>query len=392
MSKLPEAIAGLGFSRIGREDIGSARVLAVDAVAAAAADAGLSLGEIDGLILTRSPSAAREELPPAIQIDLGLQRLRLLCSLDAEGASSVQAVQHAVQALRCGMASVVACVFADARLEGGNAAAGFARSMSLTGIAGWEQRYGLFGPVGAYALAARRYMHESAATQRDLGAYAIACREWAQCNPQAMLREPLTIEQYLASRWVVEPLRLLDCAYPVNGAIAVVIVRGEHAARLSRPPVFVHGMGQCHVGETARRLAPEEISPVAGAGVAAAEACRMAGITVADLGMCQLYDPFSSVGLQLIEAYGLCPRGEAGAFVRAGHTSPGGRMPVNTGGGHLSGHYLQGMTPVSEAVIQAREDGGARQVPGRRPILVAGMGGRMNYHATLVLSGEERLS
>jgi acetyl-CoA acetyltransferase len=382
------AIAGLGFSRISREAIGSARQLAQEAMHAAAFDAGVAFNDIDGFILIRSPSAPREVLPLTLQRELGMPPLRLLCSLDVEGASSLAAVQHAALALQAGMASAVMCVFADARIESGHTAAGFAKAMPLTGIDGWEERHGLFGAVGAYAMSARRFMFESGASEQDLGAYAIACREWAALNPQAMVRTPLTMADYLASRWICEPLRLLDCAFPVNGAIAVLLVRSNAAKGLPQPPVYVLGMGQCHVAETGRRTREGEIEPAHGGGVAATDACRMAGVALGDMGSAQFYDPFASVGLQMLEGYGFCARGQAGAFVRDGHTRPGGRLPVNTGGGHLSGHYLQGMTPLAEAVAQARGTAGPRQVQGKQPLFVGGMGGRMNYHAALVVSGE----
>lgn len=124
----------------------------------------------------------------------------------------------------------------------------------------------------------------------------------------------------------------------------------------------------------------------------AADACLgMAGIDRKDVAQVQMYDPFSSVGLQLLEAYGFCDSGEAGELVRSGATSPGGRLPVNTGGGHLSGFYLQGMTPVVEAVMQLRGQAGARQCT-RGPTLVGALGGCMQYHAALLLSHEETLA
>jgi acetyl-CoA acetyltransferase len=377
------AISGLGFSSLSREAIGSSRDLAIEAAIAAVRDADLRLADVDGLLVTKSPSASLDTLPLHVREDLSLGPLSLLANVEGEGTSVVQAIQYATLAIARGMARHVVCVFADARIQGEGSAAGYARAMEVSGLPGWEAEQGLFGAVGPYALAASRWLHRTGQTQEDLGAYAIACRKWAALNPQAFLRKPLEMEAYLASRYVCEPLRLLDCAYAVNGAAAVVVSPVAQAS--SERSAFVHGMGQGHCG-TAGAAGSESD----GAAIAAAGAVRMAGIELRDIAMAQLYDPFSSVGLELLEAYGLSEPGRAGELVRSGATSPGGRLPVNTGGGQLSGFYLQGMTPVSEAVIQARGEGGARQAGGG-PILVGGMGGCMEYHATLVLTGSKEI-
>ena len=382
------AIAGLGFSELSRKPIGTSRELAADAVRAAIADAGLGTAAIDGLLLNRSPSAEPASLPLRLREDLGLGELRLLCCMEAEGSSAVQMVQYAALAVNAGMASAVACVFSDARIGAEKSSAdAYARPMSLTGIDGWEARYGLFGATGPYALAARRYMAERGLGEEHLGAVAISNRKWAAGNPRAFLRTPLDMEQYLASRWVVEPLRMLDCAYPVNGAVAVVVTSAARAADTPKPPVYIHGMGQGHAARTG--LAGDS---GIGAERAGAEAYRMAGIAPHDVQSCQFYDAFSYSVLQMLEEYGVCEVGAAGEFVAGGGIAPGGEMPVNTGGGQLSGYYLQGMTPLSEAVIQARGEGGARQVAARDLILVGGVGGVMDYHAALVLSPHEALA
>lgn len=379
------AIVGLGFSALSRDPIGSERALAADAVRAAALDCGLALRDIDGLLLNASSLAAGDVLPLKTQHDLGLRDLRLLASLDAKGSSVVQLIQQASLAIANGMASTVACVFADAPLSGsGRGGASYDSASALTGIDGWEAGYGLFGPVGAYALAARRYMAVYGVTEQHLGAYAVACRRWAQLNPRAFLREPLTMETYLASRMIVEPFRLLDCAYPVNGGAAVIVTSIDRATALARPPVYVHGMGQGHAGAPAMRGYEPELAT--GGEAAGHSAYAMAGIHPRDVSACQFYDAFSYSALVALEDYGLCARGEAGAFVLEGRTAPGGTLPVNTGGGQLSGFYLQGMTPVSEAVIQARGEGGARQTARNDILLVNGSGGRLEYHAALVVS------
>lgn len=374
------AITGLGMSPMSRAFIGTTRDLAITAVAAATADAGLSLSDLDGLLIAKSPSAPPDALPLHLKNDLGLGELGLLANMEAEGTSTLQAIQYAAMAIQHGLAQRVACVFADARVLSKGAGKGFVKSMDISGLQGWDARQGLFGPVGAYALLASEHMARYDWTEDDLAAYAVSCRQWAQMNPAAQVRDALTPAQHRQSRYIAQPLRLLDCAMPVNGAAAVVIEAANAEPQGTHPAIHVLGFGQGH----SDTLGPER-DLMRGARRACQTALSMAGLTRTDITQVQMYDPFSSVGLALLAGYGLCEPRSAGEFVRAGHTAPGGTLPVNTGGGQLSGFYLQGMTPVSEAVIQARGDAGARQCP-RGPILVGGLGGCMEYHATLVLA------
>lgn len=378
------AITGLGLSELSRDDIGSSRDLAIEAVANAVKDAGLRIRDIDGLILAKSPSAPIDTMPLHLRNDLGMGPLRLLSQIEGEGTSTLQAIQYATLAVSRGMARRVACVFADARILGAGAGAGYAKAMDVSGISGWDADHGLLGAVGAYALMARKHMAEAGLDEQDLGAYAIACRRWAASNPRAFAREELTMDSYLAARVIVQPLRLLDCALPINGAAAVIVEVSAQAGQNGHAPVCVHGMGQAHAGDDGL----PGVRPAAGATAAAADCLSMAGVRLADVAQLQIYDPFTSVGLHLLEAYGFCEVGGAGALVRSGATSPGGRLPVNTGGGHLSGFYLQGMTPVVEAVEQLRGKAGKRQCT-RGPTLVGGIGGCLEYHATLLLDGAE---
>jgi len=384
------AISGLGFSPMARQPIGTIRELAAAAITAAIADAGLLPQDIDGLLLNKSPTAAAEELPLLLQNDLGLRDLGLLAALDSEGSTAVQMVQYAALAVREGLVKAVACVFADTPVKGKGAGDTFALAMPLTGVESWEAGQGFIGAAAAYAMAARRHMALYGTTQAQFGAYAIACRRWAALNPQAFLRKPLTIEDYFASPFVVEPFRVLDCCFPVNGAIALVVTSVDRAADAPLPPVFIHGMGQGHRGRSGLRGDEPEI--VTGAIKAGETAYRSAGVTARDVTQCQVYDAFSYAGILSLEGYGLCPRGEGGRFLAEGHTAPGGRLPVNTGGGHLSGYYLQGMTPLSEAVIQVRGAGGARQVERNDLVLVTGNGGCLDYHSCVLASPHRSLA
>jgi acetyl-CoA acetyltransferase len=384
------AICGLGFSELSRKPIGTTRELAAAAVQEAIADAGLKNADIDGLLINRSPVADAEELPLRLQNDLQLRDLGLLAAIDSEGSSAVQMIQYAAMAIEQGLATSVACVFSDTPVKAKGGGDTFAIAMPLTGIEGWEREQGFLGAAAAYALAAQRYMSLYGTTSEDFGAYAISCRAWASLNPQAFLKKPLTMDAYLASPMVVSPFRVLDCAFPVNGAIAVIVTSAERAADRRQPPVYVLSMGQGHRGRSG--LAGDESEVNTGAPQAAQCAYRGAGVTARDVTACQIYDAFSYVGILALEEYGICKRGEGAAFVAAGHTAPGGALPVNTGGGHLSGFYLQGVTPISEGVIQVRGAGGERQVRRNDLVLVTGSGGCLDYHACLLLSPHTSLS
>ncbi|MBN8442769.1 MAG: hypothetical protein J0M28_13890 [Thauera sp.] len=376
------AIVGLGQSALSRKPIGTARQLAVAAVRAAIADSGLKHGEIDGLLINRSPLVPHDVLPLKLQDDLQLTKLRLLTSIEGEGSSAVQMIQYAALAIEAGMATNVVCVFSDDPVGVATGGQAFSPCLEISGIPGWEARCGLHGAAGAYALAAREYLWHYGLDDDALGWVAVSDRAWAQRNPDAFLHKPLTIDDYRQSPWVVEPFRVLDCAYPVNGAIAVVVSAAGAAANISERPVYLYGMGQGHRGFLGFATPGE---PLTGAAIAGRGAFAMAGASPADVTACQFYEAFSFTTLLALEEYGLCGPGEAAAFVRSGHTAPDGRLPCNTGGGHLSGFYLQGMTPVAEAVIQARRQGGPRQLENPDLMLVTGNGGRLDYHAALLV-------
>ena len=383
------AITGLGHSVIGRQWSGNARELAAAAVVAAVRDAGLQGRDIGGLLLARSPIQAPADLPLRLQVDLAFKDLSVLSAIDASGTSFLQAIHYAQMAVGQGQAEHIVCVFADTPLlpqvPGQKS---FSRVMPLIGVDGWEAMVGLYGAPGAFALMAFRWMAQRSAGADDLGAYVRSVRLWASLNPLAMQKKLMTQEDYLASPLVVEPLRVADCAYPANGAIAVV-VSGASAARGMTQAVFINALARFHGG----RIEPGGDVPggITGAAVVARAVYADAGVSARDMAMLQTYDAFSFLGLMALEDYGFCARGEAGAFVQAQQIAPGGSLPMNTGGGLLAGFYLQGATPVHEAVVQLRGAAGERQVARRGPTLVGGIGGRYEHHAAMILSLEEQL-
>ncbi|NJD66886.1 MAG: thiolase family protein [Chloroflexi bacterium] len=383
------AITGLGMTPMGRI-YKSTTELAADATRAALADAGLRKDQVDGLLINAGITGTTGGgLTLGLQNYMGMQNLRLLNHMNAAGSTAAQMVQYAALAISAGMANHVLCVFADAPLREGSSAGaaygGAARNPQRPrGMSGLYAAAGYFGANTPYALAARRHMAEYGTTQDQLGIIAVGQREWATMSPLAQLRSPITLEDYHNSRWIIEPLHLLDCCLVSNGAVAVVVSSAAAAREMPQPPVYVLGMGQGHPGDTGRTGAEWETQT--GAQLAAKTAYAMAGAGPADIDVCQIYDCYTYTVLVTLEDYGFCQKGEGGPFVEDGKLGPGGSLPTNTGGGELSGYYMWGMTPLSEGIIQARGQGGERQVAKHDTVLVTGNGGSLSYHACLILS------
>jgi acetyl-CoA acetyltransferase len=377
------AIAGLGITEMGRVYGKTSAQFAADAIRLAAADAGLAVSDIDGLLIN---TGITRDLGLPLQHQLGLVNLRVLSEIQGYGSSAGQMIQYACLAVQAGMADVIACVFADAPLrEGagtGDAYGGARRQPS--GLAAIPFALGIRDAPTMYALAARRHMHKYGTTSEQLGAIAVSTRQWAAMNPRAQLRTPITLEDHQASRMITEPFHLLDCCLVSNGGVAVIVTSGARARSLRQPPVYVLGWGQGHPGYLPER--GSELGLVSGAAQSGAAAFKMAGIGVADVRVAEIYDCFTFTTLITLEDYGFCRKGEGGPFAASGALAPGGPIPVNTGGGQLSSYYMWGMTPLSEAVIQGRGHGGDRQVTDNEIVLVSGNGGCLDYHSTLVLS------
>ena len=376
-------ICGLGLTDLGKVYGPTAQEFAADAVRLAAADAGLALGDIDGLLVS---SGISHGVQLGLQLDLGLHDLAMLSEMQAYGSTAGAMVQVASMAVQSGMARTVACVWADAPLQQGTSTAA-AYGAAARAQSGWRGLLTAAGIVGAnhrYALAARRHMERFGTTGDQLGAIAVAQRDWAVLNPLAQLRTPITIDDYHASRWIAEPFHLLDCCLVSNGGIAVIVTSADHAAGLRQPPVWVRGWAQAHPGHSGRRF--DDFGLVSGAVTAGPAALRMADVELADIDVVELYDCYTFTVLLTLEDYGFCGKGDGGPFAASGVLGPEGKLKVNTGGGQLSSYYMWGMTPLSEAIIQARGQAGERQVRDHELVLVSGNGGCFDHHSTLVLA------
>jgi len=377
-------IAGLGITDMTRRIYGrTASEFAADAVHLALADAGLVTGDVGGLLIN---AGITRGIGVSLQKDLGLRNLRMLSEVQAYGSSAGAMVQYAAMAVASGMVDVVTCVFADAPLQegGGTGDAYTSNRATPAGFSAMSYASGIRGASSMYALAARRHMQAYGTTSEQFGAVAVAARQWATLNPLAQMREPITLADHQASRWIAEPLHLLDCCLVSNGGIAVVVTTADRAAALRQPPVHLLGWAQAHPGYA--REHGSEFGLTSGAAQSGPEALKMAGLSIQDVDVAEIYDCFTYTTIISLEDYGFCEKGEGGALAADGALRPGGSLPVNTGGGELSSYYLWGMTPLSEAIIQARGQGGDRQVANHDAVLASGNGGILDYHSTLILS------
>src|SRR3954463_3782424 len=280
-STVSAAIAGLGITEMGKVYGRTATDFAGDALALALDDAGLQAADVDGLLINGNQSA---EMTPTLQFSLGLTDLTLVNVMSAFGATAGTMLQYAAHAIATGQAGVVACVYADAPLREGASISqsGYSgRRFNAPGLAGLRFAYGDYGPANSgYALALRRHMHLFGTDHEQLGTIAVGQRAWAQMNPRAQMRTPMTLDDYHASRWVVEPLHLYDCCLVSNGGVAVIVTSAQRARELRQPPVHLRGFGQCAPGDNGRDRDPGIHT---GATKAGEMALRQAGIELADI-------------------------------------------------------------------------------------------------------------
>jgi acetyl-CoA acetyltransferase len=377
------AIAGVGVTAFGKLPGRSAWSLQTEAVARAVADAGLKKDDVDGLFTEPQFSEPLLLHGHALGRMLGL-KTNYLSTKSIGGATAISLIQEAAMAIEAGLCEVAVCVYGENAKTGmpmlfGRAQMGRGQPLSD------EIAYGMAGGPIMEARSAMRYKHAFAVTDEMFGSVAIAFREHATHNPNAMYRDPLTMEQYLASRIIAEPLRVLDCTIGASdGAVAIVVTSAARARDCAHPPVFVAGMG---AGDNLDALRdPDHYTTFAGAR-SSARALQMAGVSIDDVDCAQFYDCFTSTVLITIEDYGFCKKGEAGPFALEGNLRRGGALPMNTSGGMLSEASMTGWNHVAEGARQIRGTS-TSQVPGAQVCIVSGHGGFQAAHATLVLTKE----
>jgi acetyl-CoA acetyltransferase len=371
------AIAGIGATEFSKDSGRSELKLAVEAVRAALDDAGLRPADVDGLCTFTMDSNAEV----AVARELGAGELTFFSQIGYGGGAACATVQQAVLAVSAGIADVVVCYRSLNERSGrrfGQVSAGAVQGATTGSIdAGWHYPMGLATPAATVAMAARRYMHAYAATSADFGAVAVADRRHAATNPAAWFyQRPITLAEHQESRWICEPLRLLDCCQETDGAVAVVVTSVERARSLSKPPAVIRAAAQGSGPNqyTMTSYYRDDMTGLPEMGVVARQLWRQSGLAPAEIRTAVLYDHFTPYVLMQLEELGYCARGEARHFIAGGALELGGALPLNPHGGQLGEGYLHGMNGIAEGVRQVRGTA-VNQVPGDGPVLVtAGTG------------------
>jgi acetyl-CoA acetyltransferase len=368
-------IVGAATFGIGKCPGVSAVDMAAKASILALADAGLSLADVDALY-TSAPYEALGGMELAEY--LGIQPAIVDCNRTGGSAFEVY-VQQAALALSAGLIDCALIAY------GSNPASNPPPSIGMTRQSPWEAPYRPLAPLSSYALAASRHMHLYGTTREQLAEVAIAARGWAQLNPEAAVRDPLTIDDVLGARMVSDPLTVRDCCLFNDGAAAVVMVRADRAKDCARRPVNV--LGAAH-SVTHREISSMPDLTVTAAAISGAQAFAQAGVAPADIDVAMLYDAFTITPILFLEDLGFCAKGEGGAFVSGGAIAPGGRLAVNTNGGGLSCVHpgMYGLFLLVEAVRQLRGEAGDRQIKDAELAVAHGNGGVLSSEATVILA------
>ncbi|MFC0302840.1 thiolase [Rhizorhabdus histidinilytica] len=369
------AIVGAATFGIGRCPGVSAVDMAARAAMLALADAGLSLADVDALY-TSAPYEALGGME--LSEYLGLTPKVVDCNRTGGSAFEVY-VQQAALALEAGLIDCALIAY------GSNPASNPPPGVGMTRQSPWEAPYRPVAPISSYALAASRHMHLYGTTRAQLAEVAVAARRWAQLNPEAAVRDPLTIDEVLAARMVSDPLSVRDCCLFNDGAAAVVMVRADRARDCARRPIPV--LGAAHA-VTHREISSMPDLTVTGAAISGPQAFAQAGVTAADIDLAMVYDAFTITPILFLEDLGFCPKGEGGRFVADGAIAPGGRLAVNTNGGGLSCVHpgMYGLFLLVEAVRQLRGEAGERQLKRAELAVAHGNGGVLSSEATVVLA------
>jgi acetyl-CoA acetyltransferase len=379
-------ISGIGQSDVGRRLGRTGLDLTLDASLEAIADAGLTVDDIDGIATYPGGGGGAGEGfsgpgTPAVQ-----DALRLKVSWHTggiEGAAQLAAVVNAVMAVGAGLARHV-LVYRTVT-ESTEQGAGRRQGIGLGGGGGsgaprmggafqWNIPFRAYSAANWLALNAHRHFHEYGTTTDQLAMIAINARRNAGLNPKAVYRDPMTLDDYYASRMITSPFRLFDCDAPVDGSTAVIVSAAEHAPNVDHPVARVEAVG------TALRGRPSwdqyDDATTMAARDAGAHLWERTDLTPADVDIAELYDGFSFLTMTWLEALGFCGKGESGPFIEGGHRiALDGELPVNTHGGQLSAGRLHGFGFIHEACLQLRGEAGDRQVPKRVEVAAVGNGG-----------------
>ena len=376
------AIVGIGATEFSKNSGRSEVSMAVEAVQAALDDCGLRGATIDGMVTF----ATEETLEFQVANCLGVEQLSLYSRVPYGGDAGAACLQEAAIAVASGVAEVVVVY----RSINGRSGLRYSRAMPLHGseaasAIGLNGPFGLLMPAQFMAMHARRYMHDSGATSEDFGRVAVVLRSNASTNPAAIFfGKPITLAEHQASKWISEPIRLLDCCLETDGAQALIVTSAERARDLRHTPAVIRAASQGMVcpQQLGTSWSRDRVTGMEEMLHVARRIYTKAGIGPDDIQAAILYDHFTPVVLMQLEAFGFCDRGEAPDFVRDGNIELDGRLPVNPHGGMIGEAYIHGMNNIAEGVRQLRGTS-SNQVQGVEHILVTSGGGGPSSGAIL---------
>jgi acetyl-CoA acetyltransferase len=380
------AIVGVGESDIGRVPNMTGLGLNAQAAKRALDDAGLNVGDIDGVLTAYSFTEPYFMLGSVICEYLGIKP-HFNASVIAGGASPGVMLKHAAEAIASGQAETILVCAGENRATGLTRDAAVAALLAV-GHPYFEQPYGGSIP-GYYAMIAQRHMHVYGTTREQLAHVAVNTRQHALLHPNAHMKKPLALDEVLSSKAIADPLTMLDCCLISDAAGAFIVTSAERARDLKSKPAYLQGIGEYHTHE--HLMCAPSLTEF-GAIESGRIAYQMAGLGPQDIDVAELYDCFTIVPIIELEELGFCKPGEGGAFFAEGHARIGGRLPVNTHGGMLSHAHAGaagGLFGIVEAVRQLRGGLGARQVQGAEVALVHNEGGILSSHCTLILANAQ---
>jgi len=364
------AIVGVGHSRLGSLPGNSRLGLIAEAIKNALDDAGLLPKDVDGILTHNNITYTHHSRVGQL---LGINT-RFGNTGHSGGATNAKNVAMACMAIEAGLADTVVVAYGETERQTGG---GEGREMEF------GPEFGYFGAIATHAFGCTRHMHQYGTTHEQLGHIATAFRAAAARNPHAQQRTPITLEDYLNSRWVVWPFHLLDCCQVTDGAAAAIITTAERARTLRQPPIYIMGFSQF---QNSRGWFVDDHMTELAAKESADAAYRMAGVGPKDIDTAQIYDCFTYTVLATLEDYGFAKKGEGGPWVATGALELDGELPTNTSGGQLSEGHTEGALQIVEGVRQLRHSYGPdRQVKDAEIALVTGHGGNTVCHSSLIL-------
>lgn len=369
------AIVGVAESDLGQVADGMSPMdLCAQGISRALADCGLTMKDVDGLFCAMTQQ--RMSIVSLIEY-LGIKP-KFIGSTMTGGSSFEFHVAQAMAAVSAGLCNVAVIAYGSTQRSVGR------KQASQREFNPYETPFKPFLPTSAYALAASRHMHQFGTTREQLAEVAVAARKWAQLNPVAWEKKPLSVEDVLKARMISYPLSVRDCCLVTDGGGAIIVTSAERAKSLKKPPAYILGCGH---GTTHMNISSMPDVTVTGAKPSGETAYKMAKLAAKDIDLVELYDAFTINTILFLEDLGFCKKGEGGAFVSGGRIAPGGALPVNTNGGGLSYCHpgMYGLFVLIEGVRQLRGECGERQVKKHDTAMVHGNGGVLSAQASVIL-------